>query len=1138
MINNIVENKLIRKMLAVMLVMSLTMTNFIFVAVESFAAYDENINIIKDNTSEQKNGDVNKSEGPISRLNVLSNKTVISALENVNNVRLTISMLTENENDYLYKNPTFIVEMPENVKISKFVGMEMVADTEFNKYEYEVENNKIIIKVEGEQKEHSNDDSLLNAQINLDMELEVSKNIPSIVSNFKVNYKNENDVDQSGNMVERTIKSSDINVYTGYGLVSNLRVENFDGKGGIVNSDVTTNGNSEAKIEMNDSSKLVLISGNVINNYSENDVTIKEAKVEVKLKNYSGYESKIEIQNYKDISNSNSIMTSGSKKEFTAQFMLPENLYYNEEVSVIYTVIYMFNKVEYKQIARVDLKTESKDFVGDVFVSDDRTVRVEVAKVLGNNTLISNNSKVYEGATIKYVITVTNLTENVLTDATIKMTRENDNSKFYAYKYYEKGIFEEDLYTKEEIDSLTGNVKISKIDAKGDKSVQYELVVLNDSESKNLVNKLELKINDKNVVFNEKDFIETTSNKIEDAPIKLNLKYAVPQELIVNNPTLQAGMTDVLLVDIQNISSNELDDVQIKIDASKYPTIKNMYLEDYSTLNYSFENGIFTFIVNKIKPGERLTEHIKIYFDEMEEKEQEIRLNLSSVINEKEYLSNCLAFKLVNKDVKSDINITTNFDNESKVKNNDVIEYTVNVKNTGYNDFVVNVYDKIASTFIFEKLQINEKDVSSDDIVNCYVDVKVGEEANIKLILNVNTDVNDLENEIMVTIGDNQKIYTYKYELEENTENIENPIEPSGKLDDNGEEVITDEPGDIADKPGNITDDPGDITDNPGKDDERKYSIKGKAWLDENKDGIFNSDEKLMKDIKVLLVDAKNQNTIIKETVTDENGKYSFDDLNDGNYFVVFDYDTKVYEIATYKVNDVEEANNSNVKDYAKADKTLYAISDTINLNENIENLNIGLKLLPKFDLKLENYITKVVIQNLNGTETTEFTDTKLAKVEIPSKVLSGSTVLVEYNIKISNIGELAGNAQEIIDYIPNGMSFNSELNSEWYMASDGNVYNTSLANTIINPGEEKEIKLVLTKQMTSSNVGTNSNTVKIEKYANSKEFKDINEENNKDKTEVIVSIKTGDVVTYIALAMASIIVIAGGVYFIKKKIL
>lgn len=60
------------------------------------------------------------------------------------------------------------------------------------------------------------------------------------------------------------------------------------------------------------------------------------------------------------------------------------------------------------------------------------------------------------------------------------------------------------------------------------------------------------------------------------------------------------------------------------------------------------------------------------------------------------------------------------------------------------------------------------------------------------------------------------------------------------------------------------------------------------------------------------------------------------------------------------------------------------------------------------------------------------------------------------------------------------GVIFNTELNKDWYKASDGNVYNTSLQNTIIQPGESKEVTIVLLKQITDDSLGILNNNAEI----------------------------------------------------------
>ena len=113
------------------------------------------------------------------------------------------------------------------------------------------------------------------------------------------------------------------------------------------------------------------------------------------------------------------------------------------------------------------------------------------------------------------------------------------------------------------------------------------------------------------------------------------------------------------------------------------------------------------------------------------------------------------------------------------------------------------------------------------------------------------------------------------------------------------------------------------------------------------------------------------------------------------------------------------------------------------------------------FDLKLEKYVSKVVITNREGTKTKTF-DSKnsLPKVEIRGKYLSGSTVLVEYTLKVTNVGEASGYVGRIVDQIPSSLKYQSNLNTDWYLKGD-KLYNESLANQKIAAGESKEVKLI-----------------------------------------------------------------------------
>ena len=102
------------------------------------------------------------------------------------------------------------------------------------------------------------------------------------------------------------------------------------------------------------------------------------------------------------------------------------------------------------------------------------------------------------------------------------------------------------------------------------------------------------------------------------------------------------------------------------------------------------------------------------------------------------------------------------------------------------------------------------------------------------------------------------------------------------------------------------------------------------------------------------------------------------------------------------------------------------------------------------------------------------------------------------------------------------------------------------MANTIINPGEAKELTLTLTKKMTDENTGLVNNIAEIyEDYNefgytdyNSKPANNAQDENDLDYVNLIITVKTGEVVLYITIILISIAIIANGAYVINKKVL
>ena len=329
----------------------------------------------------------------------------------------------------------------------------------------------------------------------------------------------------------------------------------------------------------------------------------------------------------------------------------------------------------------------------------------------------------------------------------------------------------------------------------------------------------------------------------------------------------------------------------------------------------------------------------------------------------------------------------------------------------------------------------------------------------------------------------------------------------------------------------------------------KTYKITGTAWLDENEDGMRNDTEQKMSNVTARLVNS-DTGVIVKSVTTDSKGDYTFAGVVNGNYLIVFDYDTVKYTVTTYQKAGVEPNINSDAittKVEQDGKQRNAAVTDTITLaDSSVSGIDIGLVYADTFDLSLEKSITKITVQNKAGTNSVNFDNVNLAQMPIAAKHLSSSTVYIEYNFKVSNKGEIAGFAKKLVDYVPQGMTFSSTLNKDWYTGTDGNLYTTALADIELKPGETKEIKLVLTKQMTEENTGLVNNLAEIAEDYNIYGVSDTNStplnkaqgENDLGSADAIITVKTGEVFIYVSVIITSIILGAAIIFIAYTQII
>lgn len=441
-----------------------------------------------------------------------------------------------------------------------------------------------------------------------------------------------------------------------------------------------------------------------------------------------------------------------------------------------------------------------------------------------------------------------------------------------------------------------------------------------------------------------------------------------------------------------------------------------------------------------------------------------------------------------------------NYKDKSTVKTGDKVQYSLTLSNICDFDRTIGIQDYINSAIEDVTVKMDDKDITKDCVSDNNLIIE-------NYLLKANTTKN-----IVITGKINLENYTAK--------TILNSFIIKSSLGDIESNVITYY-----------------TSEQIGDEDILSYTVKGKAWKDSNKNGKRDEDEELIPDIEVKAIDTKTKKVQDTSIFTDQNGNYELT-LKEGQYIIIFIYNNEDYYITTYQANNVNDSLNSDAvsKNMDINDKNMtVGATDVINLSSNKNNIDIGLVLREKFDLKLEKYVTNITVSNKKGIKSYDFNDSNLAKIEIPAKYLESSTVNVEYKIKVTNVGDIEGYAQNIVDYMPEGFTFNESLNKGWHQ-SDNYLYNESISSEKIGKGDNIEVKLILTKKMSESNTGLVNNTAKIESYNNLKELEDSSLDNNKGSADVIISIKTGEVIRFMLLILSFIIAIGGTIYCVMKR--
>ena len=209
------------------------------------------------------------------------------------------------------------------------------------------------------------------------------------------------------------------------------------------------------------------------------------------------------------------------------------------------------------------------------------------------------------------------------------------------------------------------------------------------------------------------------------------------------------------------------------------------------------------------------------------------------------------------------------------------------------------------------------------------------------------------------------------------------------------------------------------------------------------------------------------------------------------------------------------------------------------------------------FDLALKKWVSKAIIIDEDGTQNVQETGhtgdedpEPPAKVDLGRRDINKVTVKFEFQIKITNEGEIAGYAKEITDYIPEGLRFVQEDNPDWYTREPLNgkerVATKLLENTLLQPGESATVSIILTWINGQDNMGLKTNIAEISQDYNDSHTPDIDsvpdnfkeDEDDIDDAPVMLTVALGDAKLYIGIATLVVIALGGGVFIIKKYVI
>ena len=1104
------------------------------------------------------------------------NKEELSTMTTNKNVEMKVILETANESQELYKAPTIRVTLPDKIQDIQINAINLINEDELQIASKQLIGKTIEIQLQNEQTKYK-DIAVEGAEILISADLTLDKKETNSTEQITLTYTNQKAVNYKEGADIGT-DSKPINIVSYAGIVTVNEISDY----GI--QTINNDGTKQGKLELGKEAKTTTIKSEIYNNQDakinnvrilgtfptqgasdENNIETSVSKITLEgpvvsheneniiaeiLANQKAYYTENEnadtdLENQanqweetiKDPSKVKKYMividSLDIKDEISFEYNLtiPANLEYNQTAKTGYDIYYTIDTANVEQVVNTD-KLTLETGVGPI-------VNAELQATVGGQEI----TEVKKGEFIHYTITARNTGSEPVEN--VKLIGEVPEGTVYIEEVIYSndsdtesgGTFDLNNRFSEDLNKTQVEFTVEKLDV-GEQVVKTYDVKVKDVTSKTAEAKV-------NIQYGE---VKKQSNVVkldlEDSEMEINIKAAS------DNTVLNSGYTAYYIIQVLNNSDKVMKNTKVVLQAENLKVRELAYFNDKDEAIAVQDSNEIT--VDEIQPNKSIdiTATIEaLQFVDSESKQATLQAN--AISDDITYHSNQQKITAV----APLLQLEHSAEREGEyVKAGEQLAYKIKVTNKGENILnEVTIEDNITLYEKLDSIAVNETQLKEDEYtiekelnaqgqtITIKTDLQPQESKEYTVITTIDSVV---ENKEVIELSNKAKVYSsgveikqseLKHLLEPDTSGNEDPSNPNNGNGLNGQ----DGNGQNGNESGS----------NSNK------IISGIAWLDKNENNEKDTSDSTVPNMTVKLLDTttnqllKDSKGQVIETKTNETGFYSLSNIPQGRYMVIFEYDTSKYGLVEYQKDGVSEENNSNV--IAKqieingANKQV-ASTELIELSDkNVSNINIGLKELKIYDMRLDKYVSRIVVNNSKGASTNEYGESTLAKAEIPAKLLSQSNVVVEYKIKVTNEGEIPGYIKKIDDKIATDYKFSSEMNKDWYQSGD-TLSNVSLANTRIEPGESKEITLILTKQMTENNTGLINNTAEIAEDYNEQGIVDADSvAGNKDikeddfgSADVILGIKTGEIIMTIAIIITSIVVLAAGAFIIAKIVL